>query len=90
MSGLTSAEYRRTFTVLVLLNTILLAQTRMGLAFFWAQLDYVQSDFDQHSQVFFPAWCLSNHFFPQPVALCGLIVTQVQDLELHLIEPNAR
>lgn len=87
----TSAEYRRTFTSLVLLVIILLKQTRIRLAFLdtSAKLDYAQPAFDKHPQAFF-CWAAFQPLFPQPVALDGVVVTHVQDLELHLIKPNPR
>jgi len=50
-------------------------------------LAHVQPALDQHIQVLF---CLGacQPLFPKPVTLCGVVVTQVQDLALGLVEPH--
>ncbi|KAK4833077.1 hypothetical protein QYF61_027739 [Mycteria americana] len=50
-------------------------------------LAHIQAAVNQHPQVLF---CLSafQPLFPKPVALHGVIVTQVQDLALGLVKPH--
>ncbi|KAK4825891.1 hypothetical protein QYF61_003247 [Mycteria americana] len=50
-------------------------------------LAHIQPAIDQHSQVLF---CLAafQPLFPKPVAMHGVMVTQVQDLTLSLVEPH--
>ncbi|PKU40062.1 hypothetical protein llap_9634 [Limosa lapponica baueri] len=49
------------------------------------QLAHIQPAVDQHPQVLFCQAALQP-LFPKPVALYGLVVTQVQDLALALVE----
>ncbi|KAK4824040.1 hypothetical protein QYF61_009631 [Mycteria americana] len=51
-------------------------------------LAHIQAAVNQHPQVLF---CLAafQPLFPKPVALHGVVVTQVQDLALSLVEPHA-
>ena len=46
---------------------------------------YIQPAVDQHTQVLF-LWAAFQPLFPKPVALHGVVVTQVQDLALSLVE----
>ncbi|KAK4817962.1 hypothetical protein QYF61_003482 [Mycteria americana] len=50
-------------------------------------LAHIQPAVDQHAQVLF---CLAafQPLFPKPVALHGVVVTQVQDLALSFVEPH--
>ncbi|KAK4831748.1 hypothetical protein QYF61_018946 [Mycteria americana] len=48
---------------------------------------HVQLSVNQHPQVLFH-WAAYQPLFPKPVALHGVVVTQVQDLALGLVEPH--
>ncbi|CAM9632961.1 unnamed protein product, partial [Bubo scandiacus] len=48
---------------------------------------FSQLIFNQHPQVLFCQAALQP-LFPKPVALHGVVVTQVQDLALSLVEPH--
>ncbi|KAK4824303.1 LOW QUALITY PROTEIN: hypothetical protein QYF61_013048 [Mycteria americana] len=50
-------------------------------------LAHIQPAVDQHPQVLFP-WAAFQPLFPKPVALHGIVVTQVQDLALGLVKPH--
>ncbi|KAK4831627.1 hypothetical protein QYF61_018567 [Mycteria americana] len=50
-------------------------------------LAHVQPAVNQHSQVLFPRAAFQP-LFPKPVALHGVVVTQVQDPALSLVEPH--
>ncbi|KAK4809986.1 hypothetical protein QYF61_004438 [Mycteria americana] len=50
-------------------------------------LAHVQPAVNQHPQVLF-CWAAFQPLFPKPVALHGVVVTQVQDLALGLVEPH--
>jgi len=50
-------------------------------------LAHVQLAVDQHPQVLF-LWAASQPPLPKPVALHGVVVTQVQDQALGLVEPR--
>ncbi|TRZ17326.1 hypothetical protein HGM15179_009775 [Zosterops borbonicus] len=83
--SLTSAEYRATFTSLVLLATLLLIQARMPLATLACghTLAHVQllSLHLFHQETF-------NSLCTQPVVLPGVVATQGQDPELGIVEPH--
>ncbi|GAB0180261.1 hypothetical protein GRJ2_000491400 [Grus japonensis] len=48
---------------------------------------HIQLAVDQHSQVLF-LWAAFQTLFPKPVALHGIVVTEVQDLAHDLVEPH--
>ncbi|KAK4827101.1 hypothetical protein QYF61_014203 [Mycteria americana] len=50
-------------------------------------LAHIQAAVDQHPQVIFH-WAAFQPLFPKPVALHGVVVTQVQDPALGLVEPH--
>ncbi|KAK4824117.1 hypothetical protein QYF61_010740 [Mycteria americana] len=50
-------------------------------------LAHIQAAVNQHPQVLL-CWAAFQPLFPKPVALHGVVVTQVQDLALHLVEPH--
>ncbi|KAK4827067.1 hypothetical protein QYF61_013708 [Mycteria americana] len=50
-------------------------------------LAHIQAAVNQHPQVLF-RWAAFQPLFPKPVALHGVVVTQVQDLALGLVEPH--
>ncbi|KAK4827707.1 LOW QUALITY PROTEIN: hypothetical protein QYF61_020985 [Mycteria americana] len=50
-------------------------------------LAHIQAAVDQHPQVLF-CQAAFQPLFPKPVALHGVVVTQVQDLALGLVEPH--
>ncbi|KAK4830604.1 LOW QUALITY PROTEIN: hypothetical protein QYF61_012030 [Mycteria americana] len=50
-------------------------------------LAHVQPAVNQHSQVLL-CWAAFQPLFPKPVALHGVVVTQVQDLALGLVKPH--
>ncbi|KAK4817624.1 LOW QUALITY PROTEIN: hypothetical protein QYF61_021527, partial [Mycteria americana] len=50
-------------------------------------LAHIQLAVDQHPQVLFH-WAAFQPLFPKPVALHGVVVTQVQDLALSFVEPH--
>ncbi|KAK4824816.1 hypothetical protein QYF61_019666 [Mycteria americana] len=50
-------------------------------------LAHIQSGIDQHPQVLFH-WAAFQPLFPKPVALHGVVVTQVQDPALGLVKPH--
>ncbi|KAK4814181.1 hypothetical protein QYF61_011904 [Mycteria americana] len=50
-------------------------------------LAHIQLAIDQHPQVLF-RWAAFQPLFPKPVALHGVVVTQVQDPALGLVEPH--
>ncbi|KAK4823633.1 LOW QUALITY PROTEIN: hypothetical protein QYF61_004366 [Mycteria americana] len=50
-------------------------------------LAHIQLAIDQHPQVLFH-WATFQPLFPKPVALHGVVVTQVQDPALSLVEPH--
>ncbi|KAK4816497.1 hypothetical protein QYF61_017458 [Mycteria americana] len=50
-------------------------------------LAHIQPAVNQHSQVLL-CWAAFQPLFPKPVALHGVVVTQVQDLALGLVEPH--
>lgn len=70
---LTSAEYTEMITVLVLLATLLLIQTRMPLAFLpsWAHVGSCSTAVDHHPQ-FLCNWVVFKPHCPKPVALQGV------------------
>ncbi|KAK4821762.1 hypothetical protein QYF61_000823 [Mycteria americana] len=49
---------------------------------------HIQAAVNQHPQVLFH-WAAFQPLFPKPVALHGVVVTQVQDLALGLVKPHA-
>ncbi|GAB0180038.1 hypothetical protein GRJ2_000469100 [Grus japonensis] len=51
-------------------------------------LPYVQPVVNQHPQVLFFSQAAFQTLFPKPVALQGVVVTQVQDLALGLVKPH--
>ncbi|KAK4832234.1 hypothetical protein QYF61_021148 [Mycteria americana] len=50
-------------------------------------LAHIQAAVNQHSQVLF-RWAVFQPLFPKPVALHGVVVTQVQDPALGLVKPH--
>ncbi|GAB0185992.1 cAMP-dependent protein kinase inhibitor alpha [Grus japonensis] len=72
---------------------LFLIQARMLLAFLatwahcWQLLAHVQPAVNQHPQVLFHQAALQP-LFPKPVALHGVVATQVQDLALSLVKPH--
>jgi len=50
-------------------------------------LAHGQPAVSQHPKIFFH-WAALQPLFPKPVALCGVVVTQVEDLALGLVEPH--
>ncbi|KAK4823617.1 hypothetical protein QYF61_004220 [Mycteria americana] len=50
-------------------------------------LAHIQVAVNQHPQVLF-CWAAFQPLFPKPVALHGVVVTQVQDLAFHLLAPH--
>ncbi|KAK4824184.1 hypothetical protein QYF61_012000 [Mycteria americana] len=50
-------------------------------------LAHIQPAVNKHPQVLFP-WAAFQPLFPKPVALHGVVVTQVQDLALGLVKPH--
>ncbi|KAK4818987.1 hypothetical protein QYF61_022818 [Mycteria americana] len=50
-------------------------------------LAHIQAAVNQHPQVLL-CWAAFQPLFPKPVALHGVVVTQVQDLALGLVEPH--
>ena len=59
----------------------------MPLAFLATLLAHIQVAVNQHSQVLF-CQAAFQPLFPEPVALHGVVVAQVQDLALGLVEPH--
>ncbi|PKU46678.1 hypothetical protein llap_2995 [Limosa lapponica baueri] len=51
-------------------------------------LAHVKLSVHQYPQILF-CWATIQPLFPKPVALPGVVVTQMQDLALGLIEPHA-
>ncbi|KAK4816500.1 hypothetical protein QYF61_017461 [Mycteria americana] len=89
-----SAEYRGTITSLVLLATLFLLQARVPnqdaigfLGHLGTLLAHIQLAVNQHSQVLL-CQAAFQPLFPKPVALHGVVVTQVQDPALGLVEPH--
>ena len=77
-------------TALVLLATLFLIQARMLLAFLatWAHCWLMfRWAVNQHPQVL-SHQAAFQPLFPKPVALRGVVVTQVQDPALSLVEPH--
>ncbi|KAJ7421511.1 hypothetical protein WISP_42078 [Willisornis vidua] len=75
-------------TALVLLDTILdTGQDAIDLFdHLGTLLAHVQLTVDQHPQVLFQG-ATFQPVFPKPVALHGVVVTEVQDLAFGLVEP---
>ncbi|GAB0181288.1 cAMP-dependent protein kinase inhibitor alpha [Grus japonensis] len=59
----------------------------MLLAFLATWLAHIQPSVDQHPQVLFHQAAFQP-LFPKPVALPGVVVTQVKDPALSLVEPH--
>ena len=88
--GLTSAKYRGMITALVLLATLFWYKPGC----YWPSWPPGHTAgscsagwINQHPQVLFCQAAFQPPF-PKPVALCGVVVTQVQDPALSLVEPH--
>ncbi|KAK4826411.1 hypothetical protein QYF61_008944 [Mycteria americana] len=88
--SLTCAKDRGTITSLVLLATLFLIQARMPLAFLatWAHCWLIFSRLSINIPRSFSTGQFFQPLFPKPVALHGVVVTQVQDPALGLVESH--